>query len=74
MMKISIHLPRDLVDFVNARVSSGGYRSRSEAVEEAIRIWRDTTIQDGYVTAFKEMCSGWAVTESDGLGESHQGW
>ena len=74
MVKISIHLPRDLVDFVDSRVVSGGYRSRSEALHEAIRAWRRAAKDAGYTKAFTEIEPEWDAVIADGIGESEERW
>lgn len=74
MVRISIHLPRDLVDFVDSRVASGGYRSRSEALHEAIRAWRGAAKEAGYMRAFTEIEPEWDAVIADGIGTSEERW
>lgn len=74
MVKISIQLPRDLVNFVDSRVASGSYRSRSEAMQEAILAWRRAAKEACYMEAFTEIGPEWDAVIGDGMGTSEERW
>ena len=41
VQKISIAMPKEMVDHIRAAVDNGDYASTSEVVREAVREWRD---------------------------------
>lgn len=39
--RLSITLPKDMVQTVRGAVSEGGYASNSEVIREAVRLWQE---------------------------------
>lgn len=70
-MKLSISLPDEDVDFVDAATKAGEYESRSAVVHAAIRLLRDRKHVDSYAAAWDEWDAAgddsWDATLSDGL-------
>lgn len=66
-MKFSANIPDDLLVFLDDQVREGRYRSRSAAVTEALRIWRQQTLTTSYADAFQSADLAWEVTLEDGL-------
>lgn len=70
-MKLSISLPSDDVEFVDAVTHAGEYESRSAVVHAAIRLLRDRKHVDSYAAAWDEWdASGddiWDAALADGL-------
>ncbi len=72
-MKFSANIPDDLLVFLDDQVSEGRYRSRSAAVTEALRIWRQHTLTTAYADAFQSADPIWDETLEDGLAQDpHQ--
>ena len=44
--KLSISMPRDLALFVREEVETGDYASTSEAIRDAVRLWRAQRLAD----------------------------
>jgi putative addiction module CopG family antidote len=61
-MKLSISLPDQEVEFIDAAVGSGQYPSRSAVIARALRLLRAADLGEMYDAAFRE----WAVSD-DGL-------
>jgi Arc/MetJ-type ribon-helix-helix transcriptional regulator len=71
-MKVSVSLPDDDVDFLDAYASSQGFASRSAVVHKAVRLLRASELGPAYEDAWNEWSSGeeaaaWERTTSDGL-------
>jgi Arc/MetJ-type ribon-helix-helix transcriptional regulator len=70
-MKVSISLPEEDVEFLDACASSKGLVSRSAVVHEAVRLLRATGLGGAYEHAWQEWTEGdghvWDVTIDDGL-------
>ena len=66
-MKFSANIPDDLLVFLDDQVSEGRYRSRSAAVTEALRAWRQQTLTAAYAEAFQNADPAWEITLEDGL-------
>ena len=60
-MKVSVSLPEEDVEFLDAYASSKGFVSRSAVVHKAVRLLRASGLGGAYEDAWQE----WA-TESDG--------
>ena len=68
-MKISISLPAEEVGFLDAYARSHGIRSRSGAIQAALRLLRTSQLADDYASAWTEWNEDddpWERTSSDG--------
>lgn len=71
-MKVSISLPDEDVDFLDAYANSQGFASRSAVVHKAVRLLRASELGPAYENAWQEWSKGdegdlWEPTASDGL-------
>ena len=71
-MKLSVSLPEDDVEFLNAYAQSQGIQSRSAAVHRAVRLLRASELGDAYEEAFMSWddegeSASWDVVAADGL-------
>jgi Arc/MetJ-type ribon-helix-helix transcriptional regulator len=70
-MKVSVSLPDEDVDFLDAYADSQGFASRSAVVHKAVRLLRATELGPAYEDAWGEWSDGdanaWESTASDGL-------
>lgn len=71
-MKVSVSLPDDDVEFLDAYASGQGIGSRSAAVHKAVRLLRATELGPAYEEAWDEWAAGdddalWERVVSDGL-------
>lgn len=71
-MKLSISLPDDDVDFLDAYAKAQGFASRSAALHRAVRLLRAAELGPAYEDAFAEWetsgaAADWEVTTPDGL-------
>ena len=71
-MKVSVSLPDEDVDFLDAYASSQGFASRSAVVHKAVRLLRASELGPAYEDAWNEWTTGgeaaaWEPTASDGL-------
>ena len=70
-MKLSISLPPEEVGFLDAYAQSHGIKSRSGAIQAALRQLRTSQLADDYALASAEWSEDddqWARTLNDGLG------
>ncbi len=72
-MKVSVSLPDEDVEFLDAYASSKGISSRSAVVHKAVRLLRASGLGAAYEDAWQEWSSEgddavWDVTFNDGLG------
>ena len=72
-MKLSVSLPDEDVQFLDAYAAAEGFGSRSAALHSAVRLLRATQLGPAYEEAFAEWeLSGsageWEITAADGLG------
>jgi metal-responsive CopG/Arc/MetJ family transcriptional regulator len=65
--KLSISLPPTLLDFVETYRVARGIRSRSQVIEEAIRVLRERELELAYREASAEVDPSWEGTVADGL-------
>jgi antitoxin MazE9 len=65
-MKVSVSLPDDDVDFLDAYAETQGIASRSAVVHKAVRLLRATELGAAYENAWEE----WAASGEDQLWES----
>lgn len=68
-MKFSANIPHDLLEFLDGQVKEGHYKSRSQALTEALHSWRTRKLEADYSSAFADYDKAWDVTLADGLSE-----
>lgn len=71
-MKVSVSLPDEDVEFLDAYASAHAPTSRSAVVHEAIRVLRLSQLDDAYQAAWEEWsgsdeAGAWESTAGDGL-------
>jgi Arc/MetJ-type ribon-helix-helix transcriptional regulator len=72
-MKVSVSLPDEDVEFLDAYAHSQGFESRSAVVQKAVRLLRANGLAGDYEAAWAEWSEGgdaelWDVTAVDGVG------
>jgi Arc/MetJ-type ribon-helix-helix transcriptional regulator len=72
-MKLSVSLPDDDVEFLDAYAREKGVGSRSAAVHRAVRLLRASQLSHDYAAAWEDWSSAgdavdWEVVAADGLG------
>jgi Arc/MetJ-type ribon-helix-helix transcriptional regulator len=72
-MKLSVSLPDEDVEFLDAYTRSQGYGSRSAVVHAAVRMLRSAKLGEAYADAWKEWedsgdGDAWDAVASDGIG------
>jgi Arc/MetJ-type ribon-helix-helix transcriptional regulator len=69
MSKVSVSLPDDDLAYLDTQTLSGRYASRSAALQDAIRMLRESELADAYAEAYGEwQDDDWESTATDGLG------
>lgn len=71
-MKLSVSLPGEDVEFLDAYANAHAYGSRSAVVQQAIRVLRLSELDDAYGAAWGEWtqsgeAQNWEPTVGDGL-------
>jgi Arc/MetJ-type ribon-helix-helix transcriptional regulator len=71
-MKVSVSLPREDVEFLDAYASAHAHTSRSAVVHQAISAFRFAELNDAYSDAWDEWTENvdaelWDTTTGDGL-------
>ncbi len=71
-MKVSVSLPEEDIEFLDAYASSKGFVSRSAVVHKAVRLLRASGLGGAYEGAWQEWATEgdnevWDVTINDGL-------
>jgi Arc/MetJ-type ribon-helix-helix transcriptional regulator len=71
-MKVSVSLPEEDVEFLDAYATSQGIASRSAAMHKAVRLLRASELGPDYEEAWAEWSAGddeqiWDATAGDGL-------
>jgi len=70
-MKVSVSLPEEDVEFLDAYVESQGFASRSAVVHKAVRLLRASELGQAYEEAFgewsRDAATLWESTVADGL-------
>jgi antitoxin ParD1/3/4 len=69
--KISVSLPLPLVRFLEHYQSQHALKTRSEAVERAIDLLREQSLELEYRQSALENDPAWAITAGDGLNEPY---
>jgi antitoxin MazE9 len=77
-MKLSVSLPAEDVEFLDAYASAEGFASRSAVLHKAVRLLRGAQLGAAYEDAFVEWeetgeAADWELTAADGLGTDAQG-
>lgn len=72
-MKLSVSLPDEDVEFLDAYARTRGLASRSATLHKAVRLLRGTELEAAYEDAFVDWeesndAAAWEVAASDGLG------
>jgi Arc/MetJ-type ribon-helix-helix transcriptional regulator len=70
-MKLSVSLPEEDVDYLDAYAASQGFASRSAVLHRAVRLLRASELGAAYEDAWEEWFEGeadaWEATVTDGL-------
>lgn len=71
-MKVSVSLPNEDVEFLDAYAAAQGFSSRSAAVHRAVRLLKASELGTAYEDAWDEWESAgeadaWEATTADGL-------
>jgi antitoxin MazE9 len=71
-MKVSVSLPDEDVDFLDAYAENQGFASRSAVLHKAVRLLRASELGAAYADAWSDWSDGgdeklWTVTAADGL-------
>lgn len=71
-MKVSVSLPDDDIEFLDAYARTQGVGSRSAAIHQAVRLLRASRLTSDYAKAWDEWAAGddrraWESTVGDGL-------
>ncbi|WP_217178601.1 type II toxin-antitoxin system ParD family antitoxin [Streptomyces sp. AC495_CC817] len=67
-LKVSLSLSESDLAFLDTEAVSGRYPSRSAAVQDAVRLLRESRLADAYAEAFGEGYDpDWDVVAADGL-------
>ncbi len=74
-MKLSVSLPEEDVDVLDAYIERAGLPSRSAGLQRAIRMLRYPSLEDDYDDAWSEWTAAgeddaWANTRGDGLADA----
>lgn len=72
-MKLSVSLPDEDVEFLDAYARSRGYGSRSAVVQAAVRMLRSAKLGEAYAEAWNEWAGSgdgdaWEAATGDGMG------
>ena len=72
-MKLSVSLPDEDVEFLDAYATAQGAKSRSAVVHKAVRLLRASELGEAYEEAWQEWASSgdddaWAAVTADGVG------
>lgn len=71
-MKLSVSLPDEDVEFLDAYARARGYDSRSSVLHKAVRLLRASELGGDYEEAWSEWAAedaeAWETTTGDGLG------
>lgn len=71
-VKLSVSLSPEDVDALDAYARAAGLKSRSAAIQQAIRMLGNSELEDAYAAAWREWedsggAESWAATTADGL-------
>lgn len=66
--KVSLSLSEEDVAFLDTEALNGRYASRSAAVQDAVRMLRESRLADAYAEAYAEGYDAeWDAVQADGL-------
>lgn len=70
-VKVSVSLPEDDIEFLDAYATKVGFASRSAALQEAVRLLRAAELGEAYAEAWAEWDAAddadlWDATAADG--------
>jgi len=70
-MKVSVSLPEEDVEFLDAYAANAGIESRSAVLHKAVRLLRAVELGDDYAAAWQEWAAEsdstlWEATTADG--------
>ncbi|MGF1482145.1 MAG: ribbon-helix-helix domain-containing protein [Cyanophyceae cyanobacterium] len=68
-LKISVSLPSELVHFIEQYKDSQGYTSRSQVIENAVKLLREQELENAYRAANQEVDPEWENVIGDGLSD-----
>ena len=71
--KISISLPQQQYEFIEAYQAEHHYKSRSEVIKEALYVLQQVELERCYLAANQEIDDAFEVTDTDGI-EDDQAW
>ena len=76
-MKVSVSLPDEDIEFLDAYARSVGARSRSAVLQRAVRLLRATELGPAYAQAWQEWSAGgdsevWEPVSGDGLDDPEE--
>ena len=71
-MKLSVSLPDDDIEYLDAYMKEAGLESRSAALQKAVRLLRTAELSKDYAAAWEEFSADgdaalWETTVGDGL-------
>lgn len=72
-VKLSVSLSPSEVETLDKYARAAGLKSRSAAIQQAIKLLGDPELEDAYAEAWQEWetsgdAQAWAITVADGLG------
>lgn len=69
--KVSLSLGAEDLAYLDEQTAQGRFASRSAAVQSAVRLLRESALEDAYAQAFAEWndadADAWAATAADGI-------
>lgn len=68
-MRVCVALPKDLLAFVDEKVSSGAYPTRSAVLSHAIGVMRQVETENAYKEAFAFLDPVWDLAVADGISD-----
>jgi Arc/MetJ-type ribon-helix-helix transcriptional regulator len=69
-VEMSLNVPGEEVAFIDRQVRAGYYRSRLAAMGAALKLWRKSELESGYLEAFENSDPIWDRSIADGLAEA----
>ena len=71
-MKVSVSLPHEDLEFLDAYTKKSGLESRSAALQRAVRLLRSSELSQAYAAAWEEFdpdgdAALWETTVGDGI-------
>lgn len=74
-MKVSVSLPEDDIEFIDAYAAKSGGASRSAVLRRAVSLLRTAELEDAYASAWQEWersedAELWEATIADGVGDA----